>query len=97
MYHVRCVPDLPEHVSIDHENNVEVKLSEKLNNILEREFLSFTLAEKEYNIPISSLFIKRYQTYKFQNQGIPLIDTNDIYSCQVIGDVNVSIHIINGL
>ena len=90
---VRCVPDLPEHISIDHDNNVEVKLSVNLNNILEREFLSFTLADKEYNIPISSLFIKRHQTYKFENQGIPLIDTNDIYSCQVMGDVIVSIYI----
>lgn len=91
---VRCDAELPKHVIIDHNNNIEVNLSVNLDGILDRGNISFKLAEKEFNIPISNLLIKRHQIYVLKNEGIPQIDAEDIYSCDKIGDIIVYINLL---
>lgn len=88
---VRCVPELPKHVTIDHNNDLNVNLAVKFVNILERELLNFKLGSKEYSIPIEKLYIKKHQVYVLEKQGIPKINNDDIYDCNDIGDIIVNI------
>lgn len=88
---VRCVPELPKHVTIDHNNDLNVNIEVKFVNILERELLNFKLGSEEYSIPIEKLYIKKHQVYVLEKQGIPKINNDDLYDCNDIGDIIVNI------
>lgn len=90
---VRCVPDLPDHVTIDHHNNINVNLTVNISHLLEREKITFSLADQEYSIPGHKLLIKHHQTYVLRGVGIPKININDIYACDSKGDVIVHINL----
>jgi len=88
---VRCEPELPKHVTIDHHNNLNVNLAVTFENILGRGDLKFMLGEKEYSILLEKLYIKKHQVYVLRGQGIPKINNDDIYDCKEIGDIIVNI------
>ena len=91
---VFCLPELPENISIDENNNLMVRLSIKLSNIfLEKcDFISFLLDDKEYKIPFHKLYLKREQTYIFFKEGISKIE-KDIYNIHEKSDIIVNISI----
>lgn len=88
---VRCEPELPKHITIDHNNDLNVNLAVNFENILDRVELEFMLGSTKYSIPIEKLYIKKHQVYTLINQGIPKINNNDIYDCKKIGDIIVNI------
>ena len=88
---VRCEPELPEHVTIDHYNNLNINLAVRFENILDMGDLKFMLGSSKYSIPIEKLYIKKHQVYILRNQGIPKINNDDIYDCKDIGDIIVNI------
>ena len=91
---VFCLPELPENISIDENNNLMVRLSIKLSNIfLEKcDFIPFLLDDKEYKIPFHKLYLKREQTYIFFKEGISKIE-KDIYNIHEKSDIIVNISI----
>lgn len=88
---VRCEPQIPKHITIDHHNNLNVNLSVNFENILDRIEIEFMLGSSKYSIPIEKLYIKKHQVYILRNQGIPKINNDDIYDCKDIGDIIVNI------
>ena len=92
---VNCVPDLPEHIEIDEDNNIHISIRfslfdkiHKRNNKIE-----ISLGSKNFEVSIQDLQIKKYQTKKFVNSGIPKFVENDIYSVDNISDVNIHFEI----
>lgn len=90
---VKCKPELPEHVTIDHHNNIIVNLTANITILIERQNLSFSLADQEYFIPVNKLLIKHHQTYVLRGVGIPKINIDDIYDCREKGDIVVNINL----
>ena len=90
---VRCEPELPEHVTIDHHNNLNVNLTANIRTLLDKKVLQFSLADNEYCIPVNKLLIKHHQTYVLRGIGIPKININDIYDCSEKGDIIVNINL----
>ena len=92
---VKCIPNLPEHIYIDQDNNINISLTLFLQNIFDKEVLDIELGEKVFQIIVNKLRIKKHQKYIFKNEGIPIIDTDEIYDVNNKSDIIMNIELIN--
>jgi DnaJ-class molecular chaperone len=79
---VICEPELPNNIKIDEDNNiyVDVKynlLSEIVEKFIKNENITFDIGDKQIEIPISELFMKKEQYYMIKNKGIIKSDITD--------------------
>lgn len=95
---VICDPELPEGVTIDDDNNICLDkeiygYSDLINMIYLNESIKVNIGEKDYEIPISNLHMKREQYYRIKNQGLSK-NKQDIYDVSEKTDIIVKINII---
>lgn len=90
---VKCMPKLPPHVSIDHDNNIYFHVKTSVSSLLERQTLKVQICGRTYAIPSHKLRVSRYQTWRFVSQGIARINEEDIYDDSVKGDVVLHIEL----
>jgi hypothetical protein len=95
---VICEPELPEGIQIDDDNNIFITkeiygYSDLLNMILLNKSIQITIGEKEYEIPVSNLYMKREQYYRIKNEGLSKVK-RDIYDVSEKSDIIVKIVII---
>jgi hypothetical protein len=76
---IKCIPDLPDYISIDNNNNLKVNISLPIKKLLLDKEININIGSKEIKILAEDLKIKKYQRYILKKQGIPLINTNNIY------------------
>lgn len=91
---VFCVPDLPENINIDENNNLLVDLKvyiDNFTNFLESKYISFLLGNKKFDIPLDKLFITGNQIYVFYQQGISQITEYNMYDTDKKSDIIVTI------
>jgi len=89
---VKCIPELPENTIFDENNNIIITLFIPFTqNLLEDKYISFSLGERTFDIPIHQLSLKKEQTFYFKNKGISRINEDDIYDINEKGDVIVEI------
>jgi len=89
---VKCIPNLPEHISIDENNNLYVNINIPFQtSLLKDKSIPIYLGKKRFDIEIERLLIKEKQTYIFKRMGISLINENDVYNIERKGDVYVKI------
>ena len=89
---VKCKPELPENIFIDHNNDVHIKiLIESIEQLLNEPYINVTIGGKVFEIPVCELKIKKSQIYTFFNKGISLINLNDIYNTTRNGNIIVYI------
>lgn len=90
---IKCIPDLPENIKIDDDNNVHYKLFIEIATIFNDSNIEIDFCDNNYKIPIEKLYIKRYQTYRFEESGISQINTNNILDIDKKTDLIVHIFI----
>jgi len=77
---VKCIPDLPENITIDNNNNLIITIYHSINNILNETYINCgKYGVSEFSIPISELKIQKVQKYVFKKDGISLINHIDMY------------------
>lgn len=77
---VKCIPQLPDNVIIDDNNNIIVTIDISFTfSLFDQEKIMIKIGKKSLDIKINELYIKRFQTYYFYNQGITEIDSNNLY------------------
>jgi hypothetical protein len=76
---VKCIPELPEDISLDVNNNILVTLTDSISNIINRENISFHIGQRIFNIPVNELKIQKIQMYIIKKQGISIIQSNNVY------------------
>ena len=76
---VRCIPDLPNNVSIDENNNVSISISIKLtSDLLERPNVEVPIyGERKLTLQVSGLKLVRHQSILFRRQGIFQVNEYD--------------------
>lgn len=84
---VKCIPSIPKHVSIDHNNDININIRLHMDNIYKKSHVNYTLEDKTIQIPVKELHIKQLQTYVLKNQGIPKINSSNIYDTSIKGDI----------
>lgn len=89
---VKCIPQLPENVEIDDDNNIiiEVKIPFTFSLLTTKEFTILLDENISIIIPIKDLIVEKFQTYIMKNKGIPII-SNDIYDVDYISDLIIKI------
>lgn len=91
---VKCKPELPENIFIDHNNDLHIKiLIDSIEQLLNDPYINVTIGGKVFEIPVCELKIKKGQIYTFFNKGISLINLNDIYNTNRNGNIIVYITI----
>lgn len=89
---VKCIPELPENVEIDENNNIHIVLRVSFAfSLLGMKFLPVVLNNKTLAIPIDKLQFKEVQTYVFLKQGISIINEKNIYDVDSKSDVIITI------
>lgn len=89
---VKCIPDLPENIIIDENNNIHIHLKIVFSN----ELLDLNNIDVINNlqIPVSKLLIKKKQSYIFFKKGISVIKEKDIYNVEERSDIIVWIELL---
>lgn len=91
---VKCIPDLPDHLKIDHNNNLHVYIKVCSSSIFNRKNIQVKICDDiEFEIPVNELYITKYQIYTFYKYGIPLINTENTFSTDKKGCIYVHIEI----
>jgi hypothetical protein len=92
---VLCQPMLPDHITIDENNNICIDIHISLQTeLLNDECVSFLIGDKSFCIPLHKLCIKKEQVYTFKGQGISQISEKDIYNVSCKSDIIAKINII---
>jgi len=86
---VFCIPELPENISIDDQNNIIINITYQLTNeLLSKRSIEYVLTNKQiFYIPVNQLFIKSYQQYVLRGRGISKIIDEDIYNIKQKSDI----------
>ena len=95
---VICEPELPNGITIDDDNNIcvetEISAYHQLpDDIMNDNFVRIEIGGKEFNIPLSHLYMKREQYYRIKNEGLSKI-RKDIYDVSEKTDIIVKVKII---
>ena len=60
---VKCIPHLPEHISIDDNNNINISLTISITSLLDKETLLINIGSKNYEINVEEIKIKKTNNY----------------------------------
>jgi len=95
---VICEPELPNGITIDDDNNICIKKEisayhEIPDNIMNDVSVVIEIGGKEFNIPLSNLYMKREQYYRIKNEGLSKIK-KDIYDVSEKTDIIVKIMLV---
>jgi len=98
---VFCIPDLPDHITIDENNNIHCSIQTKISGLLKNEKITVDMCElddskerKIISISTSDLFIRKYQTITKVNEGISILNSDDCYNIEKLSTVYVHITLI---
>jgi hypothetical protein len=91
---IKIQPILPDNVTIDEYNNMHITYEERFINLLNliKEDIKF-IEINNYKVYFEELRLKKIQVVIFKNEGIPLINTNDILDNKIKGNVLIHIHL----
>lgn len=94
---VICEPELPENLQIDDDNNIfiekVIEFKELETFIKDSSSIVIELSDKIFQIPVSTLFIKREQYYRIRGEGLSKT-TNDMYMYDVTEKADIIVKII---
>jgi hypothetical protein len=80
---VKCVPDLPENMSIDEDGCLHIDYTIPFKvSLFDHPFLTISVGQNKVTFPPIPIQFKRIQTCFLPNCGISLIDENDIYNIE---------------
>jgi len=93
---VKCLPDLPDLIRIDEENNIWVECRVPWTpSLFQEKEIVFSLGGRDFAIPVSSLFIKREQMVVMKKKGISRVGSGDgnmwIHGVEEKGDIYVHV------
>ena len=90
---IKCIPDLPEHIEIDDDNNIHYKVFLDSAKVFESANIEIDLCGDLHSIQMDKLFIRNYQKYVIKEAGISQIDTVNILEIDKRSDIIVHIFI----
>jgi hypothetical protein len=81
---VKCSPDISDNIFIDDDNSILFDLSLNIQTLLNTNdnVYTFNIGSKVFDLSIDKIKIKKTQTIILNNQGIPIINTNN-YLCDI--------------
>jgi hypothetical protein len=90
---VRCIPVTPSYIYIDANNDIYIDLRMKIADLLEKKCIDFEIGGRKFTIPAGLLYIMNNQTYVLSEQGIPIINTKNMYDVSTKSSIIVNIEL----
>ena len=90
---VKCIPELPDNISLDNNNNLIINVTFSISEILNKEYVTYNIGTISYDINVTKLHVKSIQQYLIKGKGISLIQSNEIYDNTKKGNVIFQIHL----
>jgi len=90
---VRCIPVTPSYIYIDANNDIYIDLRMKIADLLEKKCIDFEIGGRKFTIPAGVLYIMNNQTYVLSGQGIPIINTKNMYDVSTKSSIIVNIEL----
>jgi hypothetical protein len=95
---IKIYPLLVSNVYLDSSNIIHYTYKNKFSTLLENiannvNSLVITIDNNHYSIAINNLKLSKYQTYILENQGIPVINSNNILDNSVKSSIIFHIHL----
>lgn len=85
---VKCIPDLPENVTIDENNNLTISLDVQLTQeLLDKPIINFYLGDKCIQLLLNQLNVQKSQIILFKRHGISQINESDMYNVNLKADI----------
>ena len=84
---VRSIPKIEDHISIDENNAIHISVSTSISRLLETGSFEVALGFRKFRIHGRDIKIVSKQVYKLCKQGIPIINTSDIYNEKMRSDI----------
>jgi hypothetical protein len=91
--YVKCVPILPEHISIDSHNNIHVELKYDIRELWGKSSFELHLGKNTFSIFTENLKLKENQTIILENQGISIINLDNIFDISKKSNIVVYLQI----
>lgn len=92
---VKCEPEIPKNMWIDHKNNLYVCLKIKPEEVLQHGFYEFTVGEKKLKIDGRDIKLTREkQVVILFNHGLLRINEKHMYDDTIRGDIHIEIMLI---
>lgn len=95
--YIKCIPILPNNISIDVENNIHISVRHDILDIFNRETIDICIGSRKFSIFTEELRIKPMQTVVVKGRGIPKIHTEDIYNVSKKSNIYVSMELVHTL
>jgi hypothetical protein len=91
--YVKCIPILPDNISIDSHNNIHVELKYNIRELWGKISLEFYLGKNVFSIFTDNLKLKENQVIVLQNQGISIINLENIFDISKKSNIVVYLQI----
>lgn len=89
---VKCIPDLPENIDIDENNNLLVSVKIPFTfSLFEQKSIPLFIGKKEFHVEISKLKMERVQYIFFYEMGISQINEHDMYKVEPRANITFKI------
>jgi hypothetical protein len=89
---VKCVPDLPDNMSIDEAGCLHIEYIIPFQvSLFDHPFLTISMDTAQLHIPPFPIQFKRVQTCFVDGCGIPIVDENDIYNVERKAGIHVKV------
>jgi curved DNA-binding protein CbpA len=90
---VKCVPIIPNNISIDHNNNIIIDVEYNIQNIWKLDHISFNIDDKVFTFEKNKLQLLEYQTITLQKMGISKINMSDVFNVDDKSDIILNVHL----
>jgi hypothetical protein len=89
---VDCIPELPEHITLDEHNNIHVRLSYLISDVWKKDILEVSVGTRIFTILTRDLKLMNYQIFAHMRAGIPVPNEKNIFKTDHLS--NVIIHVL---
>lgn len=92
--YVKCNPMLPEHMLIDEDNNIHMRVTIKISDIWEKEWFDIEMGKHKIRVLTCNVKLMKQQTILLSEHGISRINSIDIYNITRKSDIYLNVTLI---
>ena len=85
--YIKCIPILPDNVTIDSYNNIHVYITYNLRDIWRKTTIEFEMGKKKFSFFTEDLKLKENQQLILPKEGISIMNVDNIYDINKRADV----------
>jgi hypothetical protein len=95
---VHCLPELPENMWIDEdedcENTLNIEVSKTVENIWKNGYFEISIGKEKKRVEMGNLRFQHFQIVELKGQGIPVPHTDDVFYNGDRGTIKVHLRVV---